>query len=109
MKDIINNILTEMDRQLYPSFKSHNNYHAATPYVNLNGNGRDDLINNAQQIVTSLNNLRKLVAKSDLAHMRNAMTTEHGNTMKKDQNHDFDLINELHTKYIAILHNLTED
>lgn len=87
----------------------HPEYAHCTPYVNLNGNSRRQLVSNCYKILESISEAMDNIARSDLNHGRNAMDKNHGKSLEDSVTKDIETLRQLSTKYNAILDNLSMD
>lgn len=85
---------------------NHPEYAHCTPYVNLNGNSRKQLVGNCYAIIEAIGAAMDKIARADFNHGRNAMDKEHDRQLKDAITEDITSLRELSTKYHAILDNL---
>lgn len=95
--------------EIYPRNVKHADHAFCTPYVNLNGNSRKQLIENCYSVIDAIGNAMDKIARSDFNHGRNGMTGEHRDSLRESVTNDINTLRELSTKYHKILDNLTQD
>lgn len=90
----------------YPIFQTDNAYAACTPYINFNGNRKEDLIESASNIDLAIDSLIILISTSDLDHGRNGMTEDHRREMSRERTHDMKVLRTMRDKYRSMAENM---
>jgi len=85
-----------------------NVFNSGLPYVNLNGNSKDQLLEQSIKICEATRTLMILIAGSDIDHGRNAFNFEHREIMRVERMKDLSSLKYLLDRYEKISEHIAD-